>query len=223
MDALTTLKIVELGLTDIERIVADEKASFPPFLQASRNTIRQRLDFGHIMLGAEIKGGLIGKVCFSYTDFSPTPKEDFPKTFRQFSTQPRLAQYNAAFVYNLNINPVFRGSCAVYALIQTLVKRVCGDGCKYIVFDARPSSYAGNSCEQERVKFKPGVKALFDNYLLSGDFPTDGEFCQDPTLAFYYRLGGKFLWIMPNFLPEDRSAGGFRVIMHKEISYDDSF
>jgi len=216
---VSSLTIVELGLLDLARIMETEKASFIPAIQASKESIRKRFSLGHIMLGAEIAGRLVGKICFSYANFSPNDFAGFPKTFQEFSHQPRPERYNSVFVYNLDVIPEERGSKAASLLIRAMFERAKKDGCIYVVVDGRPSSYNGNVAKEERVKQNPKLKAALDSYLAGGPFPTDEELMTDPTLAFYIRVagGGKFLWIIPGFLPGDKPAGGIRVIGYKEI------
>lgn len=196
-----------------------EEQSFIPSMRASEESVRQRLALDHIMLGAEQDGRLVGKICFSYSNFSPNDFEDFPKTFHEFSHQPRPDRYNSVFVYNLDVIPDQRGGKASSLLIRTMFERAKKDGCAYVVIDGRPSSYNGSDAKEEQVRQNPKLKAALDDYLAGGPFPTDEELMTDPTLAFYMRktTGGKFLWIIPNFLPEDEPAGGIRVIMYKEI------
>ncbi len=216
---MNTFTIVTLGLKDIERIMHTERLSFIPAIQASEESVRLRLHLGHIMLGAEMAGKLIGKICFSYANFSPNDFEGFPKTFQEFSHQPRPERYNTVFVYNLDVIPNYRGGKAASLLIRAMFERAKKDGCTYVVVDGRPSSYNGSVAKEEQIRQNPELKAALDSYLAGGPFPTDEILLTDPTLAFYIRVagGGKFLWIIPGFLPEDKPAGGIRIIGYKEI------
>ena len=216
---MNTLTIVDLGLKDIKRIMQTERLSFIPAIQASEESVRLRLRLGHIMLGAEMAGRLVGKICFSYANFSPNDFEGFPKTFQEFSHQPRPERHNSVFVYNLDVIPSYRGDKASSLLLRTMFERVKKDGCAYLICDGRPSSYNGSDAKEEQVRQNPDFKAAIDRFLAGGPFPTDKELMKDPTLALYIRVAGgaKFLWVIPDFLPEDKPAGGIRVIMYKEL------
>lgn len=196
-----------------------ERNSWIPFLQADEKTILKRFDLGHIMLGAQEDSDLVGMISFSYSNFSPDDYPSFPKTFREFSSQPILKNYNTAFCYNLAILPDKRGYRYASLLIRAGWDKAKKDGCMYGVADGRCSSYNGSSeFEQEQIKQNTEFKKIIDRYLKEGIFPQQKEFLKDPTLAFYHRVTGcKFLWLIPNFLPEDKPAGGLRVISYKNI------
>ncbi len=213
-------KILSLGKNNIQEIIELENRSWIPGLQASEESILQRIENDHKILGIREGEKLVGKICFSYSFFSPDDKKKFPATFHEFSNQPKIKDSNAAFVYNLDVDPQYRSGKYASKLIQAMLKEVQNYGCRYIVADGRPSSYNGSSeFEQEKVKQNLEFKKAIDRYLEGGQFPTDLEFMKDPTLAFYKRLTGcKFLWILPGFIPEDKSAGGIRVILMKEFN-----
>jgi len=127
------------------------------------------------------------------------------------------ADYNAAFVYNLDVHPHYWGTLCARKLITAMLKRAKSDRCQYAVVDGRPSSYCGT--DWEKVAQNPTVRAAIDRYLSGGDFPTDSELTRDPTLGFYRLVcmsnkvpERRFLWIIPNFLPEDKATNGLRVI-----------
>lgn len=209
--------IRELTLSDTDKILDLERKSWIPELQTDEESVKQRFELGHKMFGIEENGKLLGKICFSYSNFSPDDRNQFPQTFQEFSHQPEVKDPNAAFVYNLDIEPESRNSRYAIDLIKTMENTVRQAGCEYVVIDGRPSSYNGSDSSYEQVKQKPKLKEAIDQYLEGGSFPTDKQLMEDSTLALYARLGGKFLWIMPNFVPEDKPAGGIRVIMSKEL------
>ncbi|MFA7244259.1 MAG: hypothetical protein WC080_03180 [Patescibacteria group bacterium] len=207
--------IVELSFEDLDEILEDENLSFPPYLRASRELIEQRLRLGHIMLGARLDGELVGKICFSYSRFYPSDPKAFSRNFGEFSTMPMETSHDCAFVYNLNVQDKYRNARTAVLLAQAMLGRIKSDGCILGIADGRPASYNGSP--REGIRQRPAFKEAIDRHLAGGPFPTDRELCLDPLLAFYYRLGGKFLWIAPDFIPEDAATGGLRVIMMKEV------
>ncbi len=199
---------IRLGPRDVDRIVLLERASFAPSLQADRDTVLKRFRLGHTMIGACESNRLVGLVSFSYARFSPQDREGFPGTFREFSMTPVPPDYNAVFLYNLEVNCARRGRGHARLLLCEALNQAKAAGCTYAVGDGRISSYRGaQECVQERVKQKTGLKDSIDRYLDGGPFPSTEEFLSDPTLALYHRWTGcSFRWILPDFFPEDHAA-----------------
>lgn len=209
--------IRQLSVNDIDAIMDLERSTWDPWLQASKDTIIKRLESGHIMLGYTSRSRLNGLISSSYGYFDPEDYEKFPKTFREFSNRPRLDKYNAAFGYNLAVRPGIRGSPITRNLIMAGIARALSDNCRYIVGDGRCPSYNGSNGKrtyQQSKEFKNAIDMFTDNLV----FPKKKEFLYDPTLALYHRvLKCEFLWIMPGFIPEDTSSGGFRIIFYKDL------
>lgn len=213
-------KLIPLSPANLDEIVSLEQRSFAPALQADGETILERFRLGHFMIGARDRGRLVGMIAFSYAHFSPHDFEGFPQTFRKFSTQSPCPNYNACFIYNLEVDSHRRGLGFARPLVCAALDRAKEDGCVFSVADGRASTYGEtNPCSQERGKQNVGFRSAIDRYLDGGRFPTNDEFMLDPTLALYHRLTGcEFLWIIPEFVPEDRAAGGLRVILYGEMT-----
>ncbi len=212
--------ITKLGKEHLESIIYLERNSWIPFAQADKETILKRFGLGHIMIGVLEDDELTGMISFSYSNFSPDDYEKFPKGFGEFSSQEPSENYNSAFIYNLSILPKERGRYYAQMLIREALETARNKGCEYAVADGRCPSYNGSSgFEQENVKQRIEFKEAIDRYLGGGPFPEKEELLKDPTLAFYHRFG-EFLWIMPDFLPEDKPSGGIRVIIYKKLSED---
>lgn len=212
--------ILSLGENDIPEIIGLENKSWIPGLQATEESIRDRIRKNHVILGIRDGERLVAKICFSCSSFRADQPENFPDNFEDFSHQPIVESPNALFVYNLDVNPDYRGKIYAPTLIKAVIREAMKLGLRYIVADGRPSSYNGSGeYEQEKVKQNLDFKQSIDKYLNGGSFPTDAEFMKDPTLALYRRLTGcKFYSVLPNFIPEDEPAGGIRVILVKEVN-----
>jgi len=211
-------RIIKLLKEDLELILDLEKNSWLPSAQANEKSILKRLDLGHTMLGLK-EDKLIGMVSFSYAQSSPNDYKNFPKTFNEFSTKKIGENYNSGFFYNLAIHPEKRGGKYASFLIKEAIAYARNEGCIHLFADGRCPSYNGsNNFKQEKVKQSLEFKKVIDRYVETNIFPEQKEFLNDFTLAFYHKLlGCKFLWIMPDFFPEDKPSGGFRVIFHKDI------
>lgn len=211
--------LLQAGKSDIDRLVELENDSWVPELQASREKILKRLELRHVMLCVPDSNGdkFIGKICFSYYAFNPEDLSRFPKNFSEFSSLSKPHYFNTAFVYDLDIAHGYRdGGKLARFLIQESIRKTKAAGCEYIVADGRIPSYGGS--QEEGIKQNIHFKKLIDKALKKGIFPQQKEFLLDPMLAFYYRVTGiKFLWIIPDFIPEDKASGGIRVILYKEI------
>ncbi len=200
---------------DVPDIIDLEAQSFAPSMQANVATIMKRFELGHVMIGIREDGALVAMLSLSYSRFSPDEFDSFPKVFGEFSMRPPVANPNAVFVYNLEVAKRRRGRAHAAALLQRAWALGKGRGCTYAVGDGRISSYTGSvKCDQERVRHQPTLALAINRHLDGGPFPSDRELLTDPTLALYRRLTGcHFLWIIPNFIPEDHAAGGIRVII----------
>lgn len=212
------LRIVDLQISDVPAIALLEQACWPPGLQASAETILQRLEYGHVMMGGVLGEELVAVMCWRYANFTPDDFSSFPKTFIEFSTQPNVEPHNAAFVYNLCVHPKFRGSNVVRELFLAGLARRHTSNCQYLVADGRCPSYNGIESATESIKPSATFRAAIDRYTNGGDFPSLKEFTADPILRFYRRtLHCEFVTVIPNFMPADIASGGYRVIYFKAL------
>lgn len=212
--------LVALGVDHIDEILALEQASFAPPLQATAELIRLRLGLGHTMFGMRAGRNLVGMIAFARARFSPNDFASFPKCFSEFSTVPPPASPNAIFIYNLEVLPESRGGRVARTLVHAAINSAVADRLAYAVADGRVTAYNGSEpCSQERMRRKESLHGSLDRYLAGGPYPKREELLSDPTLALYHRLTGcNFHWIIPNFFPEDRAAGGIRVILYGALS-----
>lgn len=208
-----------LTVADLGRIVALEEVCFIPPVRASEERIRKRLELGHIMVGVEDQGALVGVVSFSFAPFSPDDYDQFPKTHEQLSTQPMLKQADAVFVYNLALDPAHRSLRLARSLLRVAAEGGDAHGCTFAVGNSRMPSYAGSQdYPQESVPASPVVRIAVDKYLAGGAFPSSEQLCHDPLLRFYHRLTGtSFLWLQTEFCPEDRASGGMGMVLYGRL------
>lgn len=214
-------RTVDLGIGDIERIIELERRSFIPPLQVTAEKLRKRFALGHTMVGVEYQGDLTCMLSFAYGHFDPDHFATFPQSLDDICMLPRTEQFNAAYTYNLEVDPRYRGLRHYVLLAQRAAPRMLHDGCTYVVGNLRAPSYAGSrpNYKQERVPFRPEFRAAIDRFLTEGTFPAQGEFLNDPLLAFYYRITGcRFHWIMPHVAPDDHATGGHRVIGYQLVA-----
>ena len=209
-------RLVELGPRDADEIVALEQRSFIPALQAKKETVLKRFGLGHHMLGLRDAEHLIGMISFSYGNFDPRAFAGFPKTLEELCLQVVPEQYNAAYVYNLEVEPSRRGGTHAKALIWAALRRAEQEGCTAAVANCRVPSYRGSTeFNQEHVPPSKELRRVIDAYLNGGRFPAQQEFLLDPLLALYHRITGcTFLRILPYFAPADDGADPLRVIAY---------
>ncbi|MBU1083420.1 class I SAM-dependent methyltransferase [Patescibacteria group bacterium] len=221
-------ELSELSISDVDSIKDLEDRSWIPDLQTDKETIEKRLNLGHKIIGIRYGEQLVGKVCFGYSNFSPdlSPQEQrFPETFKDFSSIPQPEKYNSCFIYNLDIDPQFRGDLAlIEKLINTAKEKAIADGCQYGVLDVRIPSYNGSSGhKQESRPMNESIHQTLDSYTASEEniLPIrDNDLktlSQEPILHLYSQLTGcKPLWIAKDFIPEDKPSGRFRIISYIE-------
>jgi hypothetical protein len=85
---------------------------------------------------------------------------------------------------------------------------------RWIVGDGRCAAYRGSlPGAPDKVRADPQFRAAIEAWRRTGRKPPDRELIRDPLLRFHYRqLKCRFLHLMPDFLPEDLSSAGYRVI-----------
>jgi hypothetical protein len=76
-----------LGRDDVREILRLEQDSWVDGLQANAEAIEDRLEKGHVMIGAWSGGRLMGMTSFSYTWFDPENVQSLPRSFVGFSSQ----------------------------------------------------------------------------------------------------------------------------------------
>ncbi len=208
-----------IGLLDrdaAEEIEKLELASWPVDLAADTDKIAWRFNAAHFMLGARHKDNLLGLACWRLGWLDTSTPNSFPDSFSKFSNSKNEDVFNAAFVYNLCIHPDARGSNLVRLLIKSVLTHAKALKCEYLVGDGRCPSYNGSKEENivEELRFKNAV----DTAESSGWVISKKDCLYDPVLRFYHKtLNCEFLWVMPAFIPEDSSSGGYRVIFYKEL------
>lgn len=209
------LALVPLGAGDIERIMELEITVFDAGIQAKPSTMLRRFSLGHGMLGAEDEAGrLFGAIGFSAANLGGPAFEGMPATFEEYSTQPVPADAGTLCIYSLGIAPAARGMTCARLLVNSAFEHGRREGLRDAVADGPLPSLAGS----DQVRPRPGVKAMIDRYLETGELPPQEAFLQDPVLALYRRLTGcRFVKLLPDFLPEDTASAGWRVLLHRAL------
>lgn len=156
----------------------------------------------------------MGALAYSYVRFDPQDREGFPRTFKAYSMQPTPADYDTAALYSLGIEPAYRGLACVHVLLDAVTERARRDRCVHGIADGHLPSLVGN----DQVRPNPAIRAMIDRYAQTSQFPAQEEFLQDPMLALYHVLTQcRFLWLLPNFLPEDQASEGWRVLLYRKL------
>ncbi|MER9314524.1 hypothetical protein NKI31_03265 [Mesorhizobium sp. M0659] len=213
------IPIRRLDLEDIPLLMELEAAAWVAPLQASETTIRHRLALGHTMFGA-IDGDLLaGTICFTETSQDPLVRADFPRNFDAYASLPRSEPVYALYAYNLCVRPSHRGSNTAVRLLKEMESHGRRLGASWLIGDGRCSSYAGSSGEEyDHVKADARFRATIDRWNQTGTRPPLEEIIRDPLLRMHYRVYGcEFLYVMPDFFPQDATSGGFRVISAKNL------
>jgi GNAT superfamily N-acetyltransferase len=213
------LPIRQLGAEDMLLLMELEAAAWAAPLRASEPTIRCRLELGHTMFGAMDGDMLAGTICFTETSQDPTVRADFPANFDAYATLPRSEPVHALYVYNLCVHPSHRGSNTAVRLLREMESHGRRIGASWLIGDGRCSSYAGSSGDEyDHVKADPVFRATIDRWNETGITPPLDEIIRDPLLRMHYRvLDCEFLYVMPDFFPQDATSGGFRVISAKNL------
>lgn len=218
---MTRLRLLELDHGSIDAMLAVERAVFIPPMQASGDTMRRRLDMGHVMLGLarEDDGALAGMGCFSYAWLPPAGIDalaGFPRDEHEFCSWPVPKEFNAAFAYNLAILPRYRSYPVLRMLFHAGLERMQRDGVRYGFNCVRLASYNGSEAHgfaTESIPQRPRLKAAIDRYLAHGVFPSREVLDLEPLARLERRLCDcVYRWILPDFAPWDAASGGHRLL-----------
>lgn len=214
-------EISPLRPDEIPAMVALEEAAWSEPLRASESTIRRRLELGHVMMVARAKDGrLAASACFTPTADEPFDRSRFPSSFSAFSALPCSTPVRSIYVYNLCVHPAFRSLDTVRAVMVATLRAARDLGAEWIVGDGRCAAYRGSlPGAPDKVKADPKFRAAIESWRTTGEKPPDEDLIRDPLLRFHYRqLNCRFLHLMPDFLPEDLSSAGYRVIFVAETN-----
>ena len=214
-----TIAFRYLDPLEVPALAALEAAAWPVSLQAGEDVIRRRLKLGHLMLVAAVPDRLAAALCCIPTSELPFDDTRFPRDFGAFSSLPASNPVRSVYVYSLCVHPEYRGENIVRNLIYDGIARASAFGAEWAVGDGRCPSYAGAEDDgPDKVRADPIFKAAIDSWSATGRKPPLDSLIRDPTLRFYHRVVGcDFLRVCPNFLPQDTSSGGHRVIFIKNI------
>lgn len=216
---MITVTFRQLIEDDIPAMVAMETAAWGP-LGASEEAIRRRLSLGHTMIVALVETLVAGAICFVETNQDPRVTEKFPKTFAAYCSFAKSEPAHSLYVYNLGVRPEFRGTDMARRLLSHLIDHGRRVGTRWLVGDGRCPSYAGAQNDfPDKVRPDPAFRQTIDEWQRTGVMPSIEAITKDPLLRFYRRvLHCEFLHLAPDFLPEDLSSGGFRVIFAVDLT-----
>jgi len=213
------ISLCHLDASAIDALWELEKTSWPSELRASKEIMQQRFDLGHGCWAAVSGNNLVAAGNYVYTDINPLAEASFPKSFTAFFRTPQSGPILTSFVYNLCVRPDWRGSPAVFRVMDALVSQARLAGARYLVGNARCPSFNGSVSEgPERIAMRPAVRAIIEQWHRTGQRPDDRRLGRDPLLKFYKRaLACDFTYLMPEFLPGDTASGGYGVIFTKML------
>jgi hypothetical protein len=200
-------------------LAALETAAWPAPLQASVDKIAKRIELGHRIMVVDRDGELTASVCYVPTADDPFDRSTFPKTFEAFSSLPRSEPSRCVYVYNLCVHPGHRDGAVVRDVMRAGILDSISLGTRYLVADGRCPAYAGSAGLPDRVDADDTFRKTIDDWRASGTKPDDDELLRDPVLRFYRRLlDCRFLYLIPDFIPEDIASGGHRVIFIADLT-----
>ncbi len=205
---------------DSEAMACLERVVWPARMQASEETIRERLARGHEMLALPSPDGLAGAVCYVPTAQTPRNRGHLPANYGELVGLSSSAPVRSLFIYNLAVRPDQRGSQVVWTLLVALLARCRALGGRWLVGNSRCTSYAGGTMPGgQPVPPDPVFRAAIDRWAASGQRPAEHLLLRDPLLRFYGKiLGCSFQRLVPGFAPGDAPSGGFHVICVKDLS-----
>ena len=193
---------------------------FPLICGASRAIIAQRFDKGHLAIGANQGGRLVGVISSYSANFCPFNFLEFPKTFREFSNYISDPLGDSVAIYSFGIHPSAKNIFLVTSLIDTIFRIAKADQRKHVFGEGRVASYGGT----DEIRRSNRLRAAINRFAATGRFPSESDFMSDPILAMYRWVSGcRFHWLIPNFAPTDLPSSGWRVILYNTPSSFDQW
>lgn len=207
-------ELSELHLADLDEMVALEARAFAAEIRATREKYALRFARGHTAIGLRRDGKLVGIASFRAATYSVDAPHGFPRTFEQFSNAWHVPGGRAMAFYNLGLDRDQRNLKHLRWLLRGAFGRARELGCEVMFADGPLMSLTGN----EQIAPAAELQRAISRFANEGVFPNDTEFLRDPILATYHRLTGcRFLWLLPDFIPEDSASAGWRVILYLEL------
>lgn len=213
-----------LTSSDINQILDVEKKAFIPPIQATEEKIINRIEKGHMYLGNEINGRLIGTLAFRYAHFVAEFDKFIEKypNFDKYAEEPNDPGANAVFVYSLGIIPDYRNAANAQKLLLASLTEATGNNMNYLVGDARIPSFngsCGNPGHEQFERNKSLQKAVCD-YFKKGSLERK-IIEEDPVAGFYLKICPdlQILGITgADFWENDFPCGGHMVIQYLECT-----
>lgn len=213
-----------LSESDINWICELEKDAWIPELQASRETILERLRSGHKMIALGNDNKLLGMISWRYDGFSI--KDDpskFPQDFDEFSLKKSASKPEArsAFIYNLGVRASARKQGVGSSLLQGAFETIRNDDIEQVFVDSRIPSYRGsNHGEFENVSPANEFAETVNNYFSQSFISEKKKLLVDPILRFYIANGFR-PWLIKNEFIRDESSGNIRIICYINLEQDE--
>jgi ribosomal protein S18 acetylase RimI-like enzyme len=207
---------------DLDLVVELEQNTWIPPLQASRETISQRIYARHfILLHTQHQQQLpVAAVCWFYTHLSCFEPVVLPYNFNEFSKRNACSENttNAAYIYNLGTHFNFRRKGIGTETLAEALKKIRQNGIQDVFLDGRCPSYNGSQHHiQENILPVPEFKKAMNSAFRKGNIPTIDEAQLDPILRFYLHQGFRPFALRHNFYPADIPSGTFRIILHQHL------
>ncbi|MCH7568642.1 MAG: GNAT family N-acetyltransferase [Nanoarchaeota archaeon] len=185
-------EVRKLDLSDLEGIINVEKRAFISQIQASRKKIAERINKGHIYLGAFSEESLVGTLALRFARFLPNFKDFINRnsSFHDYAESDNEDKANAVFVYSLGVIPEHRNASHAVKLIRNAVDIGREEGMEFLVGDARVPSYNGshNQIQYEEFDRNEKLHNAIDKYIRSGILPSRELIEQDSVAGFYLRV-----------------------------------
>ncbi|MDY6778030.1 MAG: GNAT family N-acetyltransferase, partial [Candidatus Nanohaloarchaea archaeon] len=199
-------------------MVACEEASWIPPLQADQETIRNRLERGHIYLG-KVEGALQGMSSFLQVSVDEKSlleePERFFDDFHSFYSRDFDEDGNAIFLYNVGVAREHRRQGIGSLLVGAVQQWAEESNADHLILDGRCPSYNGSKAySQESFERKTVFRKALQSHDPGDPLPAEDVLREDPVIDFYFsNLPCEPLAILPDFLPADPATDGYRVML----------
>lgn len=216
-------KVIRLGAGDLQNILYVEERAFIPSIRTHRKNIVKRLKEGHVYLGAEVDGKIVGTLACRFARFTPDFsdfKQRYP-AFKEYAELPNEPDSNTVFVYSIGVLPDYRDGINAKNLLMNAHELSRGSGMEFLVGDARVPSYDGSfNLPFEQFDKNPELRRAIDGFFRTQIIPARKLIEQDPVAGFYLRVfpEGEILGITnSDFWKGDEPCGGHMVIEYLKL------
>lgn len=188
------MKVRTMRPEDIAEVAEVEKIAWGPLAASVETIVRRAAVFEKGSIVVIEKGRIVGYAASQLTDQISTKSWDVQTDFGQIA-ESHTPEGAIAYGVSMSARPGVSGKGVAHHVIDAYSKMYLGGGCRAMCVGSRVPGFAKWLRSNKDGKLPDYVSRQ-----------TDGRF-RDPELRLYAANGFDLLWDMPDYFPDEKSAG----------------